>query len=138
MRSARTIKPENTVKHPDLRICEVLAGLAAKYGKTYCYPSQTKLCELLKRFTGRVMSRRTLNRHLNALQRDMMISRRARMQRAKNGSLIMRSTLYHVMLRYAQRIGRAMKAAMLWPKTLARSIASSGVPITAHNERLTL
>lgn len=128
----------NTVLHPDVGLCATLAGLAAKYGKTYCYPSQAKLIALHLRFTGRSMSRRTLCRHLAALERDMLISRRRRHRRAKDGHLIMRSTLYHVMLRYAQRLARAMRAAILWPKTLARSIALSGVPFMAQNERLLL
>lgn len=87
----------NLVSRPDLRIIAVLGFLSQKYGKAYCYPSQEKMLELLARFYGYTISRRNLNRHLNALQASGYIRRTQRHQRARDGSLILKSTLYELL-----------------------------------------
>ena len=58
----------NSVNRPDLQILTALSVCAGHYGKLYCYPSQDKILSWLAR-QGRRMSRRTLNRHLHALER---------------------------------------------------------------------
>lgn len=128
----------NTVINPDLRVAEVLATLAAHYGKSYCYPSQQKIRALLLRFTGRAMSLRTLNRHLNALVRDLLLRRTRRHQRGADGRLILRSTLYNIGLRWAQRAGRLARQATLWAKKLMPSMTCSAVPLMAVNKRQNL
>ncbi len=76
-----------------LQLLHALYAVAAKYGKTYCHPSQEKLLELLKRHYGIAISRRTLNRWLNVLEGEY-ISRTRRLSRGRDGSIHFQSTLY--------------------------------------------
>lgn len=103
-------EPENCVVNPDTRICEVLAGLAAHHRKTWCYPTQEKILQLLKQFTGRVMARRSLNRHLAALERDGQIRRIRRHHATKQHGWTMRSTLYVIGGRFLARMRRINQA----------------------------
>lgn len=118
----------DTVINPDTRIVEVLAGLAAHTFKTWCFPSQEKLLELLYKFTGRTMSRRTLNRHLAALERDGHISRKRRHIRDKKLGLILRSTLYTIGGRFMARIGRIVEASARWKQARADAKNWRGKP----------
>lgn len=126
------MKYADAVRNPDSRICEVLAGLAAHNFKTWCYPSQEKLCELLKRFTGRDMARRTLNRHLNALERDGMLRRVRRHHHDKQRGMVLRSTLYIIAGRFMSRIHRIVRAAERFAKLRDRSRSGVHVPTPAQ------
>lgn len=106
----------NAVKNPDPRIVEVLLGLMGWARKTYVYPSQAKLLELLRSFTGRVMSRRTLCRHLRALERDGHVRRCRRIAERPADVLHVRTTLYFPGGRYLARAGRLARAFMGWSK----------------------
>jgi len=77
----------------DLSLVTTLHGLNQKVGKNYCFPSQTKLLELLNRFTGQEMSRRTLNRHLRKLEDSGWLKRKRRI-RWNKGIFEFNSTLY--------------------------------------------
>ncbi len=127
-----------TVKNPDSRICEVLAGLAAHHRRYWCYPSQTKICELLQRFTGRIMSKRTLNRHLAALERDGQIRRKRRHHHDKHRGMVLRSTLYTIAGRFLARIGRIVQAAARWRDRAAAAAQAPRVPETAQHNKLSL
>jgi hypothetical protein len=135
---------ENVVINPDRSILVVLVGLAGRYGKTHCWPSQQKLLTLIREHTGRLLSRRTLNRHLKALERDLFIRRIRRHRRARNGSLELHSTCYVPMIRACQWfiksarsiagvVGASMRSQ---PSTIVRRWASSlalcAVPAPAH------
>ena len=128
----------DAVINPDTRICEVLAGLAAHHFKTWCFPTQDKICELLRRFTGRQMSRRTLNRHLAALERDGQIRRKRRHIHDKKLGLVMRSTLYIIGGRFMARIGRIVKAAKRWAERPPELRAGVHVTGTAQYRKLSL
>jgi hypothetical protein len=91
------------VATPDLRILSVLAGLAGHHGKLWCFPSQEKILELLRRRYHRIISRRTLNRHLGALQAQHLIRRHRRHKTGATGALELHSTVY-VILNGATRI----------------------------------
>ena len=123
----------NTVRNPDARLCETLAGLAAHHWRTWCYPSQEKLRELLQRFTGRRMSRRTLNRHLAGLERDGHIRRIRRHVRDKRLGLILRSTVYVIAGRYLARVQRLVAAAARWAKLASGFNPPQPVPIPAQH-----
>jgi hypothetical protein len=82
------------VQHPDFRIVNLLFGLSTKYNKLWCYPSQDKIAELIARFHGRSMSRRTVNRHLGGLARDGWIKRVRRHRRCPVHGFTFHSTLY--------------------------------------------
>lgn len=97
--------------HPDFRLVNLLFGLAARYGKLWCYPCQDKLCDLLTRFHGRAMSRRTLNRHLGGLVRDGWLKRVRRHRRGDTGALELHSTLY-VLSRRALRAFASLRAGL--------------------------
>ena len=122
----------NTVRNPDIRIMETLAGLAGKYERSWCYPSQAKIVELLARFTGRRLSRRHLNRHLRALERDGMIRRIRRHVRDRSRGLLLRSTVYVLAGRWLARVRQLVNAAARWTKSAAKSVPSLPVPGAAQ------
>ena len=82
------------VAAPDFRLVHLLFGLASSHGKLWCYPSQDKLCQLVGRFHGRRMSRRTANRHLGGLVRDGWLKRLRRHRREPGRGMVLHSTLY--------------------------------------------
>ncbi len=127
-----------TVRNPDSRICEVLAGLAAHHHRYWCYPSQAKICELLQRFTGRIMSRRTLNRHLAALERDGQIRRKRRHHRDPHRGMVLRSTLYTIAGRFLCRINRIVQAAARWRDRTTAATQALRVPEPAQYNKLSL
>ena len=126
----------NTVRNPDIRIMETLAGLAGKFERTWCYPSQEKILELLKRFTGRRLSRRHLNRHLHALVRDGMLRRIRRHVRERSGALRLRSTVYVLAGRWLARVRQMVNAAVRWAHSPTKSMPPSPVPGPAQHGNL--
>lgn len=82
------------VATPDFRLVVVLWGLATTHSKLYAYPAQQTLLDLVRRFHGRQLSRRSANRHLGALQRDGWIQRIRRHRYRPGIGLEMHSTLY--------------------------------------------
>jgi hypothetical protein len=120
-------------RNPDVRIIEVLAGLACRYNKAYSFPSQDKILELLKRHTGRLMSRRTLNRHLAALERDGWVRRLRRHRRGQSGALELHSTLYHMLRRTVAWVHKMGRAASTWLKTKAFPFPPSAVTSVAQH-----
>lgn len=86
----------NIVDRPELRIIAVLSHLCKKYERSWCYPSQDKICELLRRFHGVEISRRHLNRHINALEAQGYIKTTRRHTKDRHGALILKSTLYEL------------------------------------------
>jgi hypothetical protein len=70
-----------------LQLLHALYAIAAKYGKTYCYPSQKKLLELLKTHYDISISRRTLNRWLAFLEGEGYIFRTRRHTRGTDGEI---------------------------------------------------
>lgn len=121
------------VQKPDLRIVQTLTGLAAHHGKTYCIPSQKTILHLVRTHTGRVMSPRTLNRHLAALERDGWIQRLRRHKRGRTGALELHSTLYHLKRRALAWLAGTAKAAAQILRNWAHVVDSYAVPLTAEN-----
>ena len=78
-----------------LQLLHALYAIAAKYGKSYCFPSQEKILELLKEHYDISISRRTLNRWLAFLEGEGYIFRTRRHSRGKDGQIHFQSTLYH-------------------------------------------
>ncbi len=78
-----------------LQLLHALYAIAAKYGKSYCFPSQEKILELLKVHYDISISRRTLNRWLAFLEGEGYIFRTRRHSRGKDGQIHFQSTLYH-------------------------------------------
>ena len=105
---------------PDFRLVNLLFGLAAHHGKLWCYPSQTKLCDLLQRFHGRKMSRRTVNRHLGGLVRDGWLKRIRRHCRGRSGMMEMHSTLY-TFTRRTVRCFASLRAGLRFLGTVRRA-----------------
>lgn len=117
----------NAVRNPDQRIAEVLLGLMGWARKTYVYPSQLKILELLRSFTGRAMSRRTLCRHLRALERDGYLRRCRRLAERPAGQLHIRTTLYWPGGRYLARAARLARGLMGWSKARDQRDAQDAV-----------
>jgi hypothetical protein len=88
-----------------LQLLHALYAIAAKYGKSYCYPSQEKLLELLKTHYDISISRRTLNRWLSFLEGEGYIFRTRRHSQGINGGVSFKSTLY----RFSKKALRLLK-----------------------------
>lgn len=97
---------------PDLRVLAILADLAGRHGKLWCFPNGKTLREMILNRFGRSMSRRTLWRHLGALERDHYIERRRRHRTAPTGGLELHSTIY-VLKRRTIRALRGLTAYMI-------------------------
>jgi hypothetical protein len=115
----------NTVKNPDMRILDCLAGLAGHHGKTYTGASQKKICELLARIYGRVMSVRTLNRHLNALCRLQFMRRRRRHRRDPKRGFVFRSTLCIPQWRYLTKCAKTVRGLFSLMREQGREVGST-------------
>jgi len=85
---------DDYVATPDLRILGVLAGFCGYHGKLWCFPNQRTIRNALQRRYGRTLTRRSINRHLGALQRDHYIERKRRHRRGPTGRIDMHSTIY--------------------------------------------
>jgi hypothetical protein len=88
-----------------LQLLHALYAIAAKYGKSYCFPSQEKILELLKVHYDISISRRTLNRWLAFLEGEGYIFRTRRHSRGKDGQIHFQSTLY----RFGKKALRLLK-----------------------------
>lgn len=75
-------------------ILSCLLGVCLKHGKKYCYPSQSKLLELLSEYHGYDISVRTLNRDLALLVADRYLDRVRRTRMIKGCGKRFTSTLY--------------------------------------------
>jgi len=74
----------------------IMWGLSRHHGKTYCYPSQRKILELLKsRFKIRI-SIATINRWLLVIEKNGYIKRTRRIRRDKKLGMVFQSTLYQI------------------------------------------
>ena len=76
-----------------IAILETIAALQRKYGKSYCFPTQCRLLQLLKVHHKIDLSRRGLNYALRDLQDAGLIDRKRRIRKGSAG-LIFNSTLY--------------------------------------------
>jgi len=123
----------NEVINPDHRVMEVLLGLAGWAHKTYVFPSQRKILELLRDFTGRRMSLRTLARHLRALERDLQLRRQRRYPKNVAGELVHQTTLYWPGGRFLARAERLGRGLMGWAKARDQRNARSMLPDSANN-----
>lgn len=85
------------VKSQSEAILMTLIGVAKCHKKQYCFVSQARQLELLKRFHSWNISRRTLNRRLRELENEGYFVRIRRHIKAPNGELILRSTLYKLL-----------------------------------------
>jgi hypothetical protein len=108
-----------------LQLLHALYAIAAKYGKSYCYPSQEKILELLKTHYDISISRRTLNRWLAFLEGEGYLFRTRRHSRGKDGQIHFQSTLY----RFGKKALRLLKK-MAYP---LRKLLNSPVCQKWHN-----
>lgn len=109
----RTKRKTDAPKKPSLDVFLTLVNLAAHFGRPWVVVTQAKLLQRLERNTGRTMSRRTLNRHLLALEQRGQIKRTKRHRRGRRyGPLELRATLY--------TFGEPAK---LWISTMRKAVA---------------
>jgi hypothetical protein len=108
-----------------LQLLHALYAIAAKYGKSYCYPSQKKLLELLKTHYDISISRRTLNRWLAFLEGEGYIFRTRRHTQGTDGGISFKSTLY----RFGKKALRLLKK-IAYP---LRKLLNSPVCHSWHN-----
>lgn len=109
-----------------------LVSLASHFDKRYIIVTQEKLLELVAQTTGRVMSRRTLNRHLLGLERGGYIARTQRHRtRPRSRELELRATLYTFGQFGTVWIKQMRQAAQI-------PLGRRAVPKTAQSKRLSL
>jgi len=75
-------------------ILYALAGVALKYDKGYCYPSQAHILHLVQKWHKISMSRSTLNRILKEMEFEGWFERIRRHRRGPNGKILFGTTLY--------------------------------------------
>lgn len=98
---SEVLNPKRDLQTFDKRIYEkivdTLRGIQNKYGKNYCFPSQETILKLLRRNQQTIISRRTLNRHLRALD-DMGVIQRIRRYKesANNKAKTFLTTAYYI------------------------------------------
>jgi len=115
----------------DEAIILLLGGLAGKFGKEYCFPSQEKMLSLLKDFFGIEICRRTLNYHLKRLETGKYIRRKRRISKGKDGKLVFKSTLYFLgkkAKKWVRKIGRFAGVVFRW-FPVRRDERSTGEPL---------
>lgn len=84
-------------------LIQIFCGLSRKKTTRYCWPSQEAILDLLKRFHGLEVSRRTLNRYLNDMEGRGYFKRIRRTKTDEQGRKVFTSTLY-VLGRRAYRL----------------------------------
>lgn len=110
-------------------ILSCLFGVSIKYGKKYCYPSQSKIEQLLSKFHGFDISNRTLNRDLKILEEGRFLERVRRTKRVGRGKKQFTSTLY-----------KFKAKAYIWLNSLAKwaskALSSFRLPKMADNKSI--
>jgi hypothetical protein len=101
-------------------------AIAKKKGKPYVYSSQRRTLELLDKYHGFTISRRTLNRDLREMEDEGYIWREQRHRRAKDGTFVPGSTLTHFKARAFDWFARGLMST-------ARIFSSFHVPKVALN-----
>jgi hypothetical protein len=112
-------------------ILAVFHKLNTLYGKSYCYPSQVKILEILKKIYDIKICRRTLNYDLDDLESSGYITRIRRIRRGSSGDIEFQTTLYKITARgylFLRRLGlnvvRELKALGVKFKTWAKRPSS--------------
>ena len=124
---------DDWVKNPAMAVLEVLCRISAKHSKLYSFPSHQTIIELMLRWTGRVMSTRSLSRHLGALERDKWILRQRRHERGHLGDIAFHSTLY-ILCRRTVKSCRALGTSLWIHSTRwANSLFDIAGPILAES-----
>jgi hypothetical protein len=123
---------EDYVKTPDMRIVDVLSGLAGKNNKIWVKVRYAKIQELLFKFTGRRLSVRSLARHLGALERDNYIRRQRLHETGWAGELVLRASLYVLRRRSVQRARNLASNVWKWSTAAAKSLMTLPMPILAE------
>jgi len=121
------------VINPDFRVLTILAGLAGHQGRTWCNPYQKTLLRLIGQFTQRLMSRRTLLRHLGALVRDNWIERINRHQRLPSGELDLRASAYVITLKAQKWLGAMRRSVGRMFTAPPNTLTLLAVPDWAHS-----
>jgi len=120
---------QKDIRSQEEAIMMTVIGISRKAGKGYCWPSQEHILELMDKYHGVVISRRTLNRRLDELESGEWFKRVRRIARGQDGRLVMRSTLYKLLGRAYAWVGRLGR----WAVGVARVFR---VPKLAHNYSL--
>lgn len=100
-----------------ISIFQTLIHLSRKYGKKYCYPSQDKIIELLKKYHKVELSRRSLNRWLRYLEDAGYFERKRRITMGDDGRFHFRSTVYIIkgkMFKVAYKLSSLFENMPFW------------------------
>jgi hypothetical protein len=100
-----------------ISLFQTLIHLSRKYGKKYCYPSQDKIVELLKKYHKVELSRRSLNRWLRYLEDEGYFERKRRITMGDDGRFHFKSTIYIIkgkMFRLAYKFSSLFEHMPFW------------------------
>jgi hypothetical protein len=120
------------VQKPDMRIVDVLQGLAGINGKGWVKVRYTKILELLWKFHRRRMSARSLARHLGAFEDQGYIVRRRLHETGYRGELVLRPTLYTFARRAWQRLRNLTRIVHHLSTNTAKLLSGIAVPELAE------
>ena len=121
------------VKTPDMRIVDVLSGLAGKVNQNlWVKVSYAKIQELLFKFTGRRLSTRSLARHIGALEDQGYLRRQRLHETGWAGELVLRATQYVLRQRSVQRARNLASNVWYWSTAAAKWLMDIAMPILAE------
>jgi len=95
----------------------VLLGVSRTHKNFYCFPCQLKIMDLLDRYHGYKISRRTLNRDLGWLEKNGFIKRIRRIRKGECGNPVFTSTLYKFtakVFKWLDSLGRLVGRCFSW------------------------
>ena len=87
-----------------------IVSVMAKNRKTYAFPSQEKILELLEKFHGIRIQRRALNYALSTLEKLGYIRRKRRIARDALVGMVFKSTMYFLGFQAEKYLNRMMNA----------------------------
>ena len=90
----------------------VLLWIMERYSKEYCFLSQEKLLELLKRYRKVTISRATLNRYLRAAEDAGLIKRVKRIKKHHLYGMVFKSSLQSIPLK-----------GLIWMRSLGHNVS---------------
>ena len=123
---------EDYVAKPDVRILDVLQGLAGLNGKGWVKVRYSKILELLWKFHRRRMSARSLARHLGAFEDQGFFVRQRLHETGWHGELVLRPTLYTFCRRAWNRLRNLTKIVHHLSTNAANLLSGIAVPILAE------
>jgi len=121
-------------------LLNIFGYLSSINSKSYCYPSQAKITEILSERYGIKRSTRSLRRYLVRLHRAGLIERTRRIKRLPSGELSFKTTLYFLTrkaYKYLAGCMRNLKKCGIYIKERAMKIINKSAGDSPYGEPAT-